>query len=283
MNIKQKLIYTAGYFDGDASFRCRKQLDKRDGYTRYAHGIRVTSVNPDIIYFFQNIYGGTIHIRKVSKIRMNSRDQYTLQIEGNNSNNLTKSLIPYLIEKKEEAQLLNKFVDHIYKYEKSKIIDQLKIVKHQKNLLEETDKQKILDCRNTIIPTKEDFIYLAGFIDAECCLSFRQKYPILYFNNTKAPIFYWIASRFGGYIYICKKPFSNRRLKFQWVCVGKSLKEILQSIFPYLQYKKRNCKIILEFMKTYQTTKKLPSDVIEKRSLIIQEIHKFNLVGLTSI
>lgn len=281
MNIKQNIIYTAGYVDGDGSFYCRQQFHKRDQIFQDMYGLKVTSTNPDIIYFFQKTYGGNVHIRKLSNIRKNTRDQFTYEIVGRNSIVLIKKLFPYLIEKKEEAQIVTQFIDPIYKTERNKLADKIKNIKHARNLLEEDDKQKILDCNNTIIPTKEDFIYLAGFIDAECCLSFRQKYPILYFNNTKVPIFYWIVSRFGGYIYICKKPFPNRRLKFQWVCVGKHLKDILQNVFPYLRYKKRNCKIILEFIKTYQTTKKLSFNIIEKRNLIIQETHKFNHVGLT--
>lgn len=280
MNIYENIIYTSGYIDGDGSFYCRYQLDKRDGFFYWNYGIKIDSINPEIIHFFKNEFGGSIYKR----IRDgNRRDCFEFNISGSKSTHLIKSIIPYLVEKKEEAQLLNNFIDPIYKYEKHKFIDQLKDIKHLKNLLQENDKQKILDKRNTIIPTKNDFIYLAGFIDAECCLSIRQNYPILYFNNTKAPIFHWIASRFGGYIYICKKPRPNLRLKFQWVCVGKNLKEILKNIFPYLRYKKRNCKKLIEFMETYQIRKKLSSDIIEKRNLIIQEIHKFNHVGLTPI
>jgi hypothetical protein len=281
MNIKQNLIYTAGYFDGDASFRCRQQLDKRDNYFYDSYGIRVSSVNNETIEFFQKTYGGTVYRRKLSNTRANSRDQFELQIEGKRSHFLIKALIPYLVEKKEEAQILANFIDPAYQHEKHKLIDQIKFIKHHKNLFQENDKEKIIATRNTTSPTKPDFIYLAGFIDAECCLSFRQNYPILYFNNTKSPIFYWAVSRFGGCIYICKKPFPNRRTKFQWVCVGKKLKEVLENTLPYLRSKKRNCEMILEFMKTYKTTRKLSIDVIEKRDLIIREIHKFNHVGLS--
>lgn len=44
---------------------------------------------------------------------------------------------------------------------------------------------------------------------------------------------------------------------------------------------KQNLIYTAGYMETYGTTKKLSSQIVEKRNLIIQEIHKFNHVGLT--
>jgi hypothetical protein len=155
--------------------------------------------------------------------------------------------------------------------------------------------------KNTIVPTEEDFAYLAGFIDAECCFCI-QRYRcnnnqnflykiLLQCNNTKTPVFKWLLQRFGGQIhFIDKNSFDkNQRNQLCWRLSSKSLTKILSKIFPYLVHKKPVCEKIIEFSKTILPNggarhtdifRSSYQSVLRKREEIVKEVHKLNQKGV---
>ena len=91
--------------------------------------------------------------------------------------------------------------------------------------------------------TKEDLIWLAGFVDGEGCVSYvkRDKRPSFRFeiriSNTDLPVLEWIHQRFGGYLYQLKPTHLNWNPCFQWWIADKRAKELYSELKPYLKIK----------------------------------------------
>ena len=91
--------------------------------------------------------------------------------------------------------------------------------------------------------TREDLIWLAGFVDGEGCVSYvkRDKRPSFRFeirvSNTDLPVLEWIHQRFGGYLYQLKPAHLNWNPCFQWWIADKRAKELYSELKPYLKIK----------------------------------------------
>ena len=152
------------------------------------------------------------------------------------------------------------------------------------------------------IATEIDYAYLAGLIDAECCLSIHHYKPknkpnVVYkihlsLNNTKRPIFQWLAERFGGNFQFIdresKNPNHSDQLK--WSLSGKALSKILPNIVKYLEYKKPVCEELIKFYATTLSNggarhteefRESYSKIIEKRERIVHKVHQLNKKGIS--
>src|ERR1700722_2750796 len=195
------LAYAAGYVDGDGCFHIGKRGNK------FIVQFIITSTNREVLAWFQRTFQGSISSAKKKNINITHKDLYQFSLSKLLGIPFAESIFSYLVEKREEAQLFINFASAKTSDEKMNLIDKMKILKNHTNLVLASNKSEFEGLKNTIIPTKEDFAYLAGFIDAECCLGiqrYRAKNKPNYLyksqlqcNNTKAPIFKWLLQRFG--------------------------------------------------------------------------------------
>lgn len=297
MKKKYNFAYTAGYFDGDACFECSKGFDKRDNRFYYRIRIRVVSTNKKILVFFQEIFGGNINLTKGHYRNQKWKYQYCYSICGIKAFNLIEKIIPYLVEKKEEAKILFSFFQTNDNNKKNLLIEKLKNLKKFENLIKIEHKKKLQTIKNTIQSTKENFAYFAGLIDAEGCFktsTYKGSTKILLCcNNSKILIFKWIISRFGGNIYFVNRSKANNkhRDQFYWYLSSKSLFSIINNIYPFLQYKKTVCKKLIQIhnlnfsvggdRQSKSFTKKF-YQVQNKKLKLIEQVHHLNLKGITS-
>jgi len=297
-NKSNSYTYFAGYLDGDGCFYLGKTILKKNNRVKYKSAVVVSSTDKGIIKSFQFEYGGFCHLKKLRK--KGHRLIYQFVIHGEKALHLTKTVKPFLIEKKEEAQMFCNFIEKTSKTKKCSLIAQLKEIKRSKNLIFEKDKKAL----NKIIPSSKvienDFAYLAGFIDAECCLSITSEKPknkpnltykiYLCCNNSKLPIFPWLIEKFGGSIFFIhrKKKNKKHRNQFMWRISGKTLSEILPKIYPFLKYKQPVCKKLMEFYKTIlpnggdrqsKAFKQSYAKVLAKRADIKSQVHLLNAKG----
>lgn len=248
------LAYAAGYTDGDGCFHIGKIHS--ENRIRYRAIFVINSTEIENVQWFQKIFGGTISSKNPKK--SNHKIIYRYVLKGNLLNNFEK-ICPYIKEKLEELQIFYSFVRQ--EWDRDDLIEDMKIVKSKSNLVKEVGKT-IKDFKQQIIPTSEMFAYLAGFVDAECCLNI-QKYsskkrpnPIykiqLQCNNTKWPALLWIVIRFGGQLhYIDRSKYKNNKDQIAWRLSSKALYPVLQGILPFLKHKKPVCE---ELIKLYKTT-----------------------------
>jgi hypothetical protein len=252
---KTDLAYAAGYIDGDGRFSLRKQSIK--SRHKFIASLLVISSVKQTMEWLKKTFDGNV-LKK--RARQGHKTCYHFCVTGRKSA-FVRDLIPYLVEKKEEAPIYRDFCTTNDMIARDHYIEYLHKQKHETNLVLPEFKQKFESTRNTIIPSIENFAYLAGFIDAECCLGinrYRIKgnnnfiYKILLqCNNTKAPVFKWLLERFGGQIhFIDRSRYVNNRNQLAWRLCSSSLANILDNILPFLKQKRPVCEELIKFYKT---------------------------------
>ncbi len=250
---KTDLSYAAGYIDGDGCFYIEKLFVENRFKYRCFMVINTTEI--ENVQWFQKIFGGTLSSK--ASIKQGHKPIHRLVIKGKNLD-ILKNVEPYLVEKLAEFQLFEKFRNPEYKEFRDSLIDEMNVLKHQSNLIQVSIKNEVECMRNTIVPSIEDFAYLSGFIDAECCLSINKSktknrpnstYKILLqCNNTKSPCFYWISQRFGGqFHFIDRSKYVNNRNQMCWRISSDSLSQILKNIIDFLIHKKPVCQELINF------------------------------------
>jgi hypothetical protein len=195
------------------------------------------------------------------------------------------------------------FFKYKSKKRKNAIYEKFKVSRHQGFCtLDDISKLKLIT--KTITTCTECFIYLAGFIDAECHLGIQHYKPknrpnkvykiIIQCNNTKSMIFYWLKHRFGGSCHFKNKKSKNIKWNNQilWKLSGKGCYTLLKNVLPYLRYKKNVAKKIIEFHETIlpnggdrqsKVFKKTYKSILSKRQKIVSQVHNLNHHGLLNI
>lgn len=300
-NLPNKLnyIYASGYIDGDGCFYIGRYLSTERSSYRCNASIVISSVNREPLDSFRKVFGGSVRLMKGE--HENKKAIYQYRTSGENSVILAKNMLPYLVEKREEAELLIKFVTSKSLLKRSSYINEMKILKDINNLISKHHKKEFESLKSTIIPTRNDFAYLAGFIDAECCFGIQKYKPknkpnyvykiLLQCNNTKAPAFKWLIQRFGGHIHFIDRRNHGKARKNQltWRLSGKALSKILKDILPFLKHKKPVCEELMKFYETTltnggarhtETFREAYAAVIQEREKIVSKVHKLNLKGI---
>jgi len=121
---------------------------------------------------------------------------------------------------------------------------------------------KIKSTKPSIIPTDQDFAYLAGLIEAEGTFRIKSWKPpdkpnkvyhtSLEIGNTRYPIFPWLMDRFGGnisFVHIKR----NKRAVAIWSLQSKSLLIILNRILCFFSglEKKQVCELAYRIQQNY--------------------------------
>jgi len=261
--MKDFLPYFAGYVDGDGHFRFRKYI--QDGYECFNCKIMITSTNEEPFKFFKEKIGGSYYAKVKKESNWKQEFIYTLHI-GKEKFNIISELGNFLIEKKSQFQNIEKFLFG-NREERISIIEESKKLRNSDFCTIEHC-NRIKKVCNSINPSKEDFIYLAGFIDSECCLTVTRK--VLKTNSvsfschlrcasTKFPCIKFLVERFGGCIYFKTSKNDEWANCIQWQLTDKSLENILPKFNEFLINKRDQSKQIIALRETY-VSRKFPRD-----------------------
>lgn len=108
MTKKEKLIWAAGFFDGEGCITCyRANINKKPLKHNFGLTLAVTQKSKKSLLIFQELFGGSIKYYEKHK---NSKKYYVFTLTAEESViKCLKKLLPYLIEKREEALLALKF------------------------------------------------------------------------------------------------------------------------------------------------------------------------------
>jgi hypothetical protein len=298
MNTKQIASYCAGYVDGDGCFFIGKTINKRTGNVKYIHSFIISSTDKEILEFFSNEFGGTVRIS--SDLIVTHKTQYHFSLTGKKAIDLSEKILPYLVEKLEEAKTFLRSIKSTCKEEREFCFNRIRDLKHSENLIKRESIELLNNIEFSKVPSELDFCYLSGFIDAECCLGLTRYTDknrpnhiykaYIHCNNTKFPIFKWLVERFGGHYRFIgrneKDP--KQRNQIAWRICSKQLSYILKNIINFLRYKKPVCKELIEFDKTTlknggarhtETFRSHYAEVLIMRDCIFQNIHVLNRKG----
>lgn len=95
--------------------------------------------------------------------------------------------------------------------------------------------------------------YVAGFIDGEGCLTYTlcrtTVMPRLLVVNTNLDILLKLKNQFGGNISQLSRTKNNWKIGYQWALVGQKSINLIKEIFPFLNIKREQAKLFIEFEK----------------------------------
>lgn len=300
---KYTLAYTSGYIDGDGCFHIRKTVRKSTGISKYSCSFIISSTDTDIIEFLMKTFPGIRRIADNGKRSSKWKPQHHFIVRGKKSIKFVQEILPFLVEKREEAEIYCKFIESSSVEEKEVLMNRLKEVKNQCNLVQKHDKNTLNEYILTLIPNDLDFAYFAGFIDAECALGvFRYKsknrdnfiYKILLqCGNTKFPIFKWLMERFGGQVHFVERRSKNinHRDFLTWRLSSESLSKLLPKVLPFLKHKQPVCVELMNFYKTNVPLtgnisrnspkfKEFYADILKTRDILFHKVHDLNRKGI---
>lgn len=241
--------YAAGYIDGDGCFQIGNQT--------WGSHLVIVSVRKESITWFLDTFDGSC--RAIKPRTKNRCISYHFRFSDKGLKSLNE-INKYLVEKKQECFLFQEYRNSKGKILKDPFVEKMKFLKEKDGLILSSIKEELTSIRNTISPTKEDFAYLAGYIDAECSLDINKRMqskgktftyrPQLQCNNTKSPFFYWASARFGGqFHFLDKSHIPNCRNQIIWRISNSQLDPILEGVYPFLISKKPLCQMIKELRK----------------------------------
>lgn len=298
----EEFSYLAGYIDGDGCIYLGTSLQKPKNILVFEYSLQILSVDIDMLNTFL-CYGGFIR-KKPKKARHKEAYVWTLK----KCKECISNVYPYLIDKKSQAKYFFKLMDSIASTNYQKVPEN--IINYRRSLISKNriekmsqfvTKEKIDSIKNikpSIKPTKEDFAYLAGFIEAEGTFRVKHWKPknrpneiyniSLEIGNTRFLVFPWLMDRFGGNItYVPAK--EKRRAVAIWSIQSESLNLIIENIYPFLRTRKKLvCEQLMEFSKTVlpnggdrhsDSFKERMKSIITKRKSIIENIHILNKKG----
>lgn len=289
--------YTAGYLDGDGCFYIGKNIKS----VKYRSALIVSSSNKHICDFFKTKFGGSCSYKHKNTRFPSHKPISQWQIQGESAEKLTQSLLPYLIEKKMDAQKFINFLHETDRRAKDVLITSVQESRNNENLVTPDIVAKVNEIRCTKPVTHHDCAYLAGFIDSECSLGIQQWKPknrpnitykmILACNNTKYPTISWAMQRFGGNCGFVARSATNdlHKDQIQWRLTSKALLSVLPLIIPFLKHKRIVAEKLVEFSETIQMNggdrqsekfKHSYDCVLSKRSDLVKQIHLLNSKGI---
>jgi len=104
MKEAEELAYLAGILDGEGTLRLPVVYQRNTGHPRYYAEVNVYNTNPHLIDWLLEKWGGNFYYRHRGNKK--HKPEYTWRIGGEKAIPLIKSVYPYLILKKEHADIL---------------------------------------------------------------------------------------------------------------------------------------------------------------------------------
>jgi hypothetical protein len=302
--MKNIYAYTAGYIEGDGCFYIGKTLNKKTGKFKYQSKVIIASTNSDILKFFAQEYNGSFFISDIRDKFNNQKPQFQCVVSGKSAAAMINNIYPFLpkdhVGQHKVAENFMDFVKNTCEKNRDNCIEWARRIKPLDDI-----HQDMIDFhmkyRSTIVPTEQDFAFLAGYIDAECSLGIQEYMPknkpnrvykiILQCNNTREYMCPYLLERFGGFACFVPRTKNNpnHRDQFSWRLSGKQLANIIPSIYPFLRYKKQVCDEIMKFIDTVlpnggarhtEIFRSGYEKVLKQREEIVQKIHKLNRKGI---
>lgn len=112
-----KLAYCAGFFDGEGSISIHFSMrDMKNGkaYPRWQEEVKVTQLDKTPLLVFKELFGGYIYKTLHYTINRIPYHRYDWKLASNQAHEFLEIIAPYLILKKEEAEIAVEFGTTFY-------------------------------------------------------------------------------------------------------------------------------------------------------------------------
>lgn len=103
-----EIAYLAGIIDGEGSFSIATAAQKHNSFgCHYIAQCNIINTNKDLMDWIIKKFGGHLYLRK--KVKSFHKDNYALRIITKDLENIIKLTLPYLIVKRQHAEVVLKF------------------------------------------------------------------------------------------------------------------------------------------------------------------------------
>ena len=217
--------YVAGFFDAEGSITISKFKTKTND--RYQLQVRIANNDRKVLSWIKRMWGAG-HIRRHST----AISAFELSFMARQAQNFLDSVVPYLLLKREEAQLGIQFQKSLIrtggKFLSEKTLRGREGIKKRMTRLHKRNKLKIDTInRYGILP------YLAGLIDGDGFIGILHKSTLTLTITSNNHEFISLLKNFFKIGFIYSRPKSKR-----WIISSGNAKEILIKILPYLKIKR---------------------------------------------
>ena len=137
--------------------------------------------------------------------------------------------------------------------------------------------------------------YVAGIIDGEGCITLNRyrppradlsvRYtPLVQVGNTNSDLTTMLERIFGGHVNV-RPGTTNHRACFVWVITGPGAGITLRSVREYLQLKRLQCDLLLEYLDGFRSfrggprSRRVATDELARRERIYLELKALNRTG----
>lgn len=263
--------YMAGAMDAEGTFCITSCTHNTLGHRLYDPTVRYRNTFKGIFKWIVDNFGGTNYHHKPSGLsKLDSWDWSTDSYK--HSRSFISLILPYLIIKKEEAEVLLQFYD-LYRQQvpekRQELYENLRQLKNRDSVTTEMQD----------LPFKTNLVnaYFAGFFDGEGFISFKKNNGYdsvtIGVGNTDKKLLDIMQKRYGGSVYVLggsSRP-EHHAPMWQWQLNRKeSIEKFLLKLLPYLIVKRDKAKVALEFVRG----KKIQSELISDNESTLTETLK---------
>jgi hypothetical protein len=248
----EDLQYAAGFFDGDG---CIQLEEKSNQKNTFVVNVRITNTNREVLDWFKARFNGHIGIQPPNRNVKTNKKCWYWKCESRIANTFLKTVIPFLVLKREQAQIAIDF--------QSRVKRGANRLTHEEIEIRRGMSTKICELKDTqhLIPYTEklDLRYLAGFIDGEgnvCIYDVPGPHYELSMRvtNSNESVVRLLKNSFGGSV--CKKEDGRDGPCFDWQIQGDSAAILLEDVLQCLICKRPHAVLAIEFQRAKEKLKK---------------------------
>lgn len=239
--------------------------------------IRLNNTNKEVPTLFKERFGGTIY----TEISRKNKTIFSWYLNADNFENFCKNIIPHSLVKKEQLETL-------FHYKNSSRLKRREIRKDIVHQIASSKKplqvkKDYFGYCNTLQADASFYKWLAGFIEGDGSIRIHE-------NHIKPGLF---STQIGaGNIFPEPIRVIYQRIKgsltqsnivphvmWKWICSESAVKSLLTEIYPYLISKKRQAKLVLDFLKIKESKKHNDAythEQVNQIRSIISEIKHYN-------
>jgi hypothetical protein len=292
------LAYIAGFFDGEG---CITAYLRSNSGRRCTINCIITQKTRGVLDLIKSYFGGYICEERGGSSNKDNNKIYKLHFSPLASIGLLKAISPYLIVKKQEAQIAVEYhelrmnnklrgEDYYYLSDSSKK-HELNTVKILHKLKEQQRPQALL------IPAQnesETMAYVAGIFDAEGCVSIfkREKqqgkyksidhHVICTVTQELQLLVKYMQSLFSGIVYIsCRRKSNDGKIirnVYRWSVSHKKALKFLEKVENYLIIKKPQAELGIQLQRSHSTKRSkdawLTPEIINQRDSQKELMHQ---------
>ena len=280
------MAYIAGLIDGDGSISLIRE--KRASGFKYYPCIQLSNVFEDMVSFLYQTFGGCKKIK--SRQFHCKKDQFVWNVRGLDScKNVLEKILPYLVLKQKQGQRLLKFV---------KLPESCNPEVERLEIQSLNNDSHVCD-GNVVKQAKKNtespffWAYFAGIMDTEGSFSVRRESPSAGRKNYRyTPMIQLSMASFESmnfirenfcYGHVCFPKASSTQRGFTYkimVIKASQCVEMVNSILPYLRFKRSQAIELVNFCLNYKPVKYRQKGISENeiifRESCYQKIKKLN-------